>query len=176
MFRTSHLEEIYDYRHNLTSLANVTARYFSNEWAEEAGPILADLWLGVDDAIFKHFGIETPEPTKTKDGSLSAARLIASINYFAAVFAYFYIAGGCFLLFLGVLYWFGKTEKSIGEWLSVLVRSIFGIGLTMFCLFTFADTTAADGFTSSFWPIPVLMIAYFIGRSSHTIFGERAYC
>ncbi len=160
----------YDYRQNLTSLANITALYSSDKWTEETGPILTDLWLGVDNAIFEYFGIDTPEPAKQKDGIETAARLAASINVFEAVFAYFYIAAGAFLLILGVLYWFGKTEKSIGEWLSILVRSVFGICITMFCLFSFTDDAAGDGFTSSFWPVPVVAIAYFIGMSTHTTF------
>ena len=164
------LEKTYDYRQNLTSLANVTALYNSDKWSEQTGPILVDLWLGVDNAIFEYFGIETPEPAKQPNGIETAARLSASLNYFEAVFAYFYIAAGAFLLMLGVLYWFGKTEKSIGEWLSILVRSVFGICLTMFCLFSFANNTAVDGFTSSFWPIPVVMIAYFIGMFTHRTF------
>lgn len=164
LFKKGQLEESYNYRLNLTTLANITATYRSDKWHEEADSVLVDLWVGIANAIFEHFGIEAPEPAGKEETSVVVAKLAASLNVFATVFAYFYIAAGAFLLLLAVMYWFGKTKKSVGEWLSILVRVVFGVCVAMFCLFSFIENGAQDGFTSSFWPIPVVMIAYFIGK------------
>ena len=164
LFEKGQIEESYDYKKNLTSLMNLSANLTFDQWEEAAEPILDDIEFGIFNAIFENFGIEAP---KSEGGQVDqSAKLAALFNVFGTVFAYFYIAAGAFLLLLGVMYWFGKTRKSMGEWVSILIRTVFGIGVALFCIFTFSSSTAAAGFITSSWPILVVMIAYFIGLCS----------
>ena len=163
LFKKGQLEESYDYHQNLTSLMSLNANLTFDQWEAAAEPILDDLLDGISNAIFENFGIEAPE---SEEGQVQqSAKLDALLSVFQTVFAYFFIAAGAFLLLLGVMYWFGKTRKSVGEWVSILVRTVFGICIVLFCIFAFSGSGAASSFVSSSWPIPVVMIAYFIGKS-----------
>ncbi|KAK5058917.1 hypothetical protein LTR84_011181 [Exophiala bonariae] len=164
--KQSQLAQFYDYNYNLTSLRNITITpYNSTQWWDEADPILSDLVNGVATAIFNQFGVEGPETHDHSVHETLQQKTEALKNVFGTVFVYFYIAAGSFLLVLATLYWFGKTQKSLGEWLSILLRSLVGIGIGLLCLFSFSDTDAADAFILSTWQIGVVVIAYFIGKS-----------
>jgi len=75
LFKKGGLEESYDYQQNLTALASINATYLSDKWHDEADTILLDLWTGVANAIFEHFGIETPEPQEQEEGGDVVAKL-----------------------------------------------------------------------------------------------------
>ncbi|KIV91713.1 hypothetical protein, variant [Exophiala mesophila] len=161
LFKESHtdLAHTYNYHHNLTSISNISAPFNTPAWNAQFTPLLQDLAFGVVNAIFTKFGIEGPEQDETIHMTESE-RSEALANVFSTVFAYVYIAAGAFAMLLGVLYWFGKTRKSLAEWYAILIRVIFGLGLCGFSAIAFTDGGASDGFTFSAWPIPVIMFTY----------------
>lgn len=163
--KQNQLAQFYNYQNNLTSLSNLTAIPFnSTEWQDQAGPILTDLLYGVFNAIFEQFGVEGPDlPNHGAHESLTT-RTNALMNVFGTVFVYFYIAAGCFLIALAVMYWFGKTQKTLGEWLSILLRTVVGAGLAVLCLFSFTSGATTEAFIFSSWQIPVVVVCYFVGK------------
>lgn len=164
--RGGSIVQSYNYRQNFTALHNLTAPFGSDAWTNQSRLILVDLYLGVDNVIFQRFDIVPPSTRRPEAGnSQTVTDFIASLNIFGTVFAYFYLAAGGFLLILAVMYWFGKTRKTIEEWLSILVRTVFGIGVAIFCLFAFVDSAAENNFSSTSWPLPVVTIAFLIGKS-----------
>jgi hypothetical protein len=164
--KQSQLAQFYNYNYNLTSLRNITITPFnSTQWQDEAYPILTDLLYGIFNAIFHQFGVEGPEPHDHNVHQTLTQKTDALMNVFGTVFVYFYIAAGSFLIVLATLYWFGKTQKSLGEWLSILLRSLVGIGIGLLCLFSFSDGHEGSAFIFSTWQIGVVVIAYFIGKS-----------
>lgn len=177
LFKESHLHlaQAYDYQHNLTSISNITAPFNSPAWNAEFTPLIMDLAFGVINAIFTKFGIEGPEQDESVHLTESE-RFDALANVFATVFAYVYIAAGAFIIMLGVLYWFGKTRKSLAEWYAILIRVVLGILLCAFCAIGFTDGPASDGFTFSAWPIPVIMFMYGLGKSLHLGFCYSLLC
>ena len=161
----SQLAQFYDYHNNLTALRNVTITpYNSTQWRDEAYPIIDDLAYGVFNAIFLQFGIDGPESHDHHVHQTLDQKSSALVNVFSTVFIYFYIAAGSFLIVLATLYWFGKTQKSRGEWLSILLRSVVGVGIALLCLFNSSDGHASQAFTFSTWQIGVVVIAYFVGK------------
>lgn len=130
-FKAGALEKAVPYAENLTQILDLKPKFGSDDWNEEAGEIISDLWIQVENFIFENFGIEVPE--KDEQGVDSATAELAQndqlFNVFGTVFTYFYIAAGSFLVVLAVMYWFGKTRKSRGEWASVGVRVFAGAGI-----------------------------------------------
>ena len=166
-FKNGTLEEHYDYERNFTSILNINATFGTKEWDNTAGPIVEDLFVGIENFIFQNFGIEVPESSTSKSESLTTAQLKQNNQYynlFYTVFLYFYIAAGVFLVVLAILYWFGKQHKSRNEWLSILVRVIAGAGLTMASLANYYSPTywSSYRFFSSAWPILVVVLGYFV--------------
>ena len=86
----------------------------------------------------------------------TAIRIIAS-----PALTYFYIAAGCFLIILAVMYCLGKKRKSNEEYVSIVVRVVAGIGITLTVPPLYSDLN--DNFLGSPWLIPVVMLGYFVG-------------
>ena len=59
------------------------------------------------------------------------------------------------------MYWFGKTHKSRGEYLSMLVRIVAGCAV-MVGLIAGTNLTIASNFDYSSWIIPVVTLSYFV--------------
>lgn len=163
--KQNQLAQFYNYHNNLTSLSGLEGMPFnSTQWRDEAIPILTDLLYGVFNSIFEQFGVEGPHlPNHGAQQSL-ITKANSLMNIFSTVFVYFYIAAGCLLIALAVMYWFGKTQKTLGEWLSILLRVVAGLGLATLCLFSFTSGEATNGFIFSSWQIPIVMICYFVGK------------
>lgn len=163
--KQNQLAQFYNYQNNLTSLSAITAvPYNSTQWQDQAEPILTDLLYGVLNAIFEQFAVVGPHLPNHSAYESQTTRTNALMNVFGTVFVYFYLAAGCFLIALAVMYWFGKTQKTIGEWLSILLRTIVGAGLAVLCLFSFTTGTATTAFIFSSWQIPIVVVCYFIGK------------
>lgn len=169
--KQSQLARFYDYHRNLTSLSNITVTpYNSTEWQAEAYPILTDLLYGVFNAIFQQFGVEGPESHDHDANESLDDKTNALVNVFGTVFIYFYIAAGSLLVVLAILYWFGKTNKTLGEWLSIILRTVVGIGLALLCLFSFSDSAASQHLLFSSWPVGIVVICYFVGKFLMLVF------
>ena len=131
-FKTGALEEAYDYRVNLTSILDLKEKFGTEKWEEQADDIVYEMFMGLNNFIFENFGIELPGSDSHSHGKQGGedAENNAYFNVFDTVFIYFYIAAGCFLIVLAVMYWFGKKHKTRGEWASIAVRVVAGIGIT----------------------------------------------
>jgi hypothetical protein len=111
--------------------------------------------------VFENFGIQGQENIGNE--SLDDKEQ-AEWTVFDTVFNYFYIASGVLLIALAVMYWFGKTHKLRGEYVSIAIRAIVGTGLTFACLSDwYGPFNAQFGFLFSAWHIPIVMVSYFIG-------------
>jgi hypothetical protein len=162
LFRITSIDEIYvNWQDHVAAIGNISAPFRSAEWSTSFQQVLRDIELGGVNAIFINFDVEIAETHEDSE----VAEVTAAGDRFNTVFIYFYISAGAFLLVLGMLYWFGKTRKTRGEWLSILLRTIFGLGIVAFCATTFVNSDAAQNFTFSSWPVVVVGIGYFIGKS-----------
>lgn len=129
-FKAGALDSAVNYQVDLDKILNLKPRFGSVEWNDQAGEICDDLWTQIENFVFENFGIEVPEHTqKGTSATAEASQNDALYNVFSTVFLYFYIAAGVFLVILAVMYWFGKTNKSRGEWGSMAVRVFAGTGI-----------------------------------------------
>ncbi|MFI5420433.1 MAG: low temperature requirement protein A [Nitrososphaerales archaeon] len=128
-FKAGALAKAVNYTEDLTKIRDLKPSFGSTEWNDQAGEIVDEIWLGVDNFIFENFGIEVPGQDQKAHTGNEAAQQDALFNVFSTVFYYFYIAAGLFLVILAVMYWFGKRNKTKGEWASMGVRLIAGAGI-----------------------------------------------
>lgn len=168
-FKEGALEQAYDYSVNLTSIQKVTAPYGSDTYNDSVGAVVLELFFGVTNFIFNNFGVEGAESKTMEEESQdalveNASKLEALVNLFNTVFAYFFIAAGCFLIILAVMYWFSKTKKTGGEWASIVVRVVAGMGLLPALSVAFSSSNSSGNFMTSPWPIPVVMLGYLVGK------------
>ena len=107
---------------------------------------------------------EIPIPQKDINESTSD-RFLAVINTFRTVFLYFFIAAGCTLVVLAVLFWLGKRHCSRGEHISISIRTLIGIGLSLLAIFNpnILVENLGDKYFVSPWVLPTVTIAYFVG-------------
>jgi len=112
--------------------------------------------------LFENFNVDLPDDESTS-GLSAEETLLAHISVFFTVYLYYLIAGGCLLIVLGVLYWFGKTHKSRWEYGSIAVRISAGIGLSLVSI-SYLFSTSGNLFMSP-WMIPMVVIIYFIGKA-----------
>jgi hypothetical protein len=160
-FKTNSLESLYDYQASITAIENLKAPFGSQAFNDSAGEIVTTLWNELELFVFSNFGIQGPEKTENEP-IIDKER--ADYGVFDTVFNYFYIASGILLIALAVMYWFGKTHKLRGEYVSIAIRVIVGAGLTLGCLSDwYGPSNAQTGFLLSAWHIPIVMVSYFIG-------------
>jgi hypothetical protein len=155
-FKADNLAQLYDYNQNLTSIAKLDFK--SPDWANQTR-----LWIGIENAIFSNFDIHGASPHNNKAES-EADEDQAAYDAVSTALIYFYSSAGSFLVILAVMYWLGKTHKLPGEYVSILVRVVAGIGiaLTLVALnYDYGQST--DNFVLSPWLIPVVMLGYFVG-------------
>lgn len=122
------------------------------------------MWTGIENFIFQNFGIEIDEETKSSSQAAAARNANnAYYNLYDTVFIYFFVAAGFFLIILAVLYWFGKNHKSRSEWMSIVVRTVAGIGITLAALSVYyGPYNSSTDFLRSPWLIPVVMLGFFV--------------
>jgi len=159
-FKADNLAEVYDYNQNLTSIS--TLDFNSTDWSNRTADIVNDIWYGIQNAIFSNFGIDGAEaPAGHEETAVEVGN--AYFNTVDTALAYFYISAGCFLIILAVMYWFGKTHKSRGEYVSIAVRVVAGIGIMLTLIANYTSGQSSDNFVISPWLIPVVMLGYFVG-------------
>ena len=162
-FKDDDLLHSYDYSRNITSIENLNVTFGTNEWNHQAGHIIDEIWLGVENFIFEAFGIES-EPhvssTSIEDLNHHLWEVIETVNL------YFYIASGVFLIVLAIMYIVGKKSKARGEIVSIVIRIIVGIGLIMPCLAYYYSVTkwSSYNFLVSAMMLPVVMLGYLFGK------------
>jgi hypothetical protein len=129
--------------------------------------IVAEI-LGLLDKIWK--GV--PKEAVAASGTISAPLIVHApidplqlpefITLFDTVFYFFFVAAGCVLIALGVLYWCGKKHKTWGEMASIVTRIAAGISLGLVALIH-TNTVAFKNYIISPWLIPTVVLTFFVG-------------
>lgn len=110
--------------------------------------------------IFDNLDIEVPvkkvQSTVTGNGKLNSIGAV-----FGTVYLYFFIAAGCTLVLLSVMYYFGKTHKTRHEIISIVVRFIVGAGLALLTTMIVSPGSKVFGaFFLSPWILPTVTLCY----------------
>jgi hypothetical protein len=163
-FKVDNLAQFYDYNQNLTSIAKLD--FNSTDWSNKTGDIVSELWVGIENAIFENFGIHGASPPPGKKENEDDENN-ASFNAVGTALTYFYASAGSLLIVLAVMYWLGKKQKLLGEYVSIAVRATAGIGIVLTLPPLYVGPN--NNFVISPWLIPVVMLGYFVG--TYIIYG-----
>ena len=142
---------------------------------DSASAVLEILSLGTN-FIFQNFDIEAPKKDEGADPYQVLVDLYAIYN---TVFVYFFVCSGIALVLLAALFWLGKRRKSRGEFLSIALRIIVGIGLALLAvmdapsLVSGLGSNARDNYLNSSWILPTVLLAYGLGESSRPFYVSR---
>ena len=148
------------YQYNITQIRDAPYKFGTEKYDDYVGEICASIWFSMERVAFETFGVEVPESSSGKGEFAESAALL---DVFNQVWVYFFIAAGTFLVVLAIMYWFGKTHKSRGEYFSIAVRVVAGIGLALGCLENWVDyTTSSANFVYSPWPLLTVMFGYLV--------------
>ena len=94
-------------------------------------------------------------------------KLYEVFSTYDLVYEYFFLAAGLTLVMLAVLLWLGKKEKTIGEYSSIALRCIVGLGLCLLVLMETSVDPVVDNnyyiFQESVWVLPTVMLSYLLG-------------
>ena len=116
--------------------------------------------------VCKNFGIEPPEDT-SPGGETNPAELYYGVyDRETVVYVYFFIAAGTTLLMLALLMFLGKREKVRGDYISVTVRILIGLGISFLALMALPAnnfTTDIGNFIFSPWMLPTVTLSYGLG-------------
>jgi hypothetical protein len=150
--------------YNYTSGAANFSRldFATTEGVDKAEELYNEMLTKVAVFLFENFNVERPQDVSST-GLSELGKLEVLISVFVTVYLYYIIAGGCLLIVLGVLYWFGKTHKSRWEYGSIVIRIAVGIGLSLVSI-SYLFNTSINLFMSP-WMIPMVVIIYFIGKA-----------
>lgn len=160
---------------NITQwLADLDAVILTNGTAtEEASAAASDAVVQILSSGFSYiaqnFGTEVPKEAK-KTGD-KAEELNAIYNVFTTVYLYFFIGAGVALILLAALFWLGKRRKSRGEYLSIGLRGLVGLGLAllsaMYVSLDKDESKRQDRYLNYFgsaWMLPTVVFAYGLGK------------
>jgi hypothetical protein len=176
-FKPGTLDEYMNYNttDGCETITSPELKFDSPDWVGNASNIIYEIFIGVENAFFSSFQIEAPERENSHGGETSNESAAdaefdeslsennAVYNIFVTVYEYFPIAAGVFLIILAILFWFGKTKKTRGEWGSIGVRAFFGSGLTLMALGPyFGPESSSDAFFYGPWAIPTVMLCFFV--------------
>lgn len=166
-FKDENLLDYYDWQAQIAAIENITAPFGSPEYNNETGTITDGMLNGLMNFVFHNFNIELPETHgDVQEASHGSEQTFFSYVYiFLDAFIYYFIASGVFLLVLAVMYWFGKVHKSRGEYISIFVRVLIGIGLGLTSLIIWepnnADLYGILAYLESAWVMPTIMFSFF---------------
>lgn len=158
-FKQKYLLDAYNYTAGAANFSHLD--FATTEGMNKAEDLYNDMVTSVAVFLFDNFDVDLPSEDSTGGSELSKLEELASV--FWTVFLYYIIAGGCLLIVLGVMYWFGKTNKSRWEYGSIAVRISVGLGLALVSI-SYLFNTSANLFFSP-WMIPMVVIIYFIGKA-----------
>ena len=136
---------------NLTCKEKVTEiLYFTDKTGESVATV-----------VFTSSGILSPP--LIVHASDDPVQLSEFITLFDTVFYFFFVAAGCVLISLGLLYWCGKKHKTSGEMASIVCRITAGVGLGLIAVIH-TNTTAFRSYILSPWLIPTVVFTFFVGK------------
>jgi ABC-type sugar transport system permease subunit len=158
-FKQKYLLDAYNYTAGAANFSHLD--FATTEGMNKAEDLYNEMVTSVAVFLFDNFDVELPSDDSTGGSELNKLEALASV--FWTVFLYYIIAGGCLLIVLGVMYWFGKTNKSRWEYGSIAVRIAVGLGLALVSI-SYLFNTSFNLFFSP-WMIPMVVIIYFIGKA-----------
>jgi hypothetical protein len=159
-FKQKYLSTSYNYTSGAANFSHLD--FATTEGLNKAEDLYNDMLFKVAVFLFENFNVDLPDDESTS-GLSAEDTLLVHMSVFFTVYLYYLIAGGCLLIVLGVLYWFGKTHKSRWEYGSIAVRISAGIGLSLVSI-SYLFSTSGNLFMSP-WMIPMVVIIYFIGKA-----------
>jgi hypothetical protein len=158
-FKQKYLLDAYNYTAGAANFSHLD--FATTEGMNKAEDLYNEMLTSVAVFLFDNFDVELPSDDSADGSELNKLEALASV--FWTVFLYYIIAGGCLLIFLGVMYWLGKTNKSRWEYGSIAVRIAVGLGLALVSI-SYLFNTSFNLFFSP-WMIPMVVIIYFIGKA-----------
>ena len=160
-FRFHELVTFYNYQPNLTYMSHLDFDTVSGQ--NQARQIWESISFEAVLFMFDVYDIAVPN----SDTGYESARDLynAAINVFDGVtFVYYLVGTGSVLILLGVMLWFGKSHKSRYEWVTLGLRVVAGIALTLITLTKTGSGNAAYNIIDRNWLIPIVLIVYAIGE------------
>ncbi|KAL9111309.1 MAG: hypothetical protein Q9227_004186 [Pyrenula ochraceoflavens] len=156
-----HDAELPDFSEYFKAIANYTNTAAENDRVQ---PIIDDMQYSIFSWACKIFNIQPLEDDEKKIET-PFDKFIAIFRVFRVIFIFFFACAGAVLVILAIMYWFGKSHKSRGEWLSVLVRLMVGVAVSLLAIM--ATESAFNNwvnFLSSAWILPTIVLAYGLGK------------
>ena len=122
------------------------------------------------------FEVEIPEHFVELEATNEAAGYYGVLATYTTVFLYLFISAGLVLILLAALFWLGNRHKTPGEWISIGVRAVVGMALSMLAImgqsllnYVQSDSsntgTPSNGgnYFRSEWMVPTVALVYLIG-------------
>jgi len=159
-FKQKYLSASYNYTSGAANFSHLD--FATTEGLNKAEDLYSEMLYKVVVFLFENFNVELPDGQSSL-GLSEEEKFQELMSVFITVYLYYIIAGGCLLIVLGVLYWFGKTHKSRWEYGSIAIRIAVGIGLSLVSI-SYLFNTSYNLFMSP-WMVPMVVIIYFIGKA-----------
>ncbi|KAK5207384.1 hypothetical protein LTR41_006953 [Exophiala xenobiotica] len=149
---------LFNYTEAVSSIEDIPAPFNSSEWRQQAIGTIADLWINVEVAIFKGFGLEPHWPFGRLPSEYSEASMIEDVA--VTSFTYFYFAAGSLLIILAIMCFFAKKQSLQAMWLRISIKVAIGICVMLPVMTLWLSTTEAWTFFQSPWTIAPTMLGY----------------
>ncbi|KAL9616486.1 MAG: hypothetical protein Q9160_008654 [Pyrenula sp. 1 TL-2023] len=154
-----------DFSSQFKLMANYTDTDEENERVVE---IVSDMGFTLYSWACGIYGIK-PDEEKLEGSKDPTEKLLAIYEIFWVVFIFFFSCAGAVLLILAIMYWFGKSHKSGGEWASIGVRVFFGLGVTLLAIMAKDYSDAWVNYITSPWILPTVVFVYGIANNGLVI-------
>jgi hypothetical protein len=158
----SNVSSSYNYQAELQEIGRLN--FSASTWNESAYTLVNKIYVEVENVLFESFGVHGAEPKNKKVVPTGDQRTASILGQVDTAFLSFYIAAGLFLMLLAALFWLGKRKKSVGEWASIALRVVVGIGVTLTILADYVQPISSGHFFLSVWIIPVVTLGYLLGK------------
>ena len=164
-FRSQELITFYNYQPNLTYISHLDFNTTGGQ--NNASQLVQSISYEAILYMFNVLNIEIPESSQ-HEGIL--ALYLAALNVFRVVTYTYYIAGSAaVLILLGLMFCFGKRNKSRYEWVSIALRIVAGIALGLVLLTLLRGGQAGSNIVQANWTIPIVLLIYAVGTFSGSL-------
>jgi low temperature requirement protein LtrA len=115
--------------------------------------------------VSKGYLVEIPEGTNGEEAT-GGDNLDAIIGIYGTIFLYFFICAGLTLVMLAVLFLLNKRYKTRLEYISMAVRLMVGIAVTLITIMYGTTGNAFANYFLSAWMAPTVVLAYGLSKLS----------
>lgn len=174
-FHYAPLTSYYDPASDLAKLQNSTngVEFASTEWNETVMETLRYMQYSVKYFIFNNFNAEADE-TALEEAKDPEEKVEIFCNAYKVIFEFFFIAAGCLLIMLALIYMFGRVKKKAHEWCSIGVRIAVGMAIPCISAVAFLENEGAHAsfrFWGCGWIIALITYCYFAVLLGDNIIG-----